>query len=168
MVIQLLLCQANKRKKSTDCQSQTRPERQPTAATMPLRSRYGETHAQRARRSSTRNRKIIRPSAIHIPGFVRRRPPHVANTSTQRNGPRGSVHAGFLAETEGFEPSMRLNTPYSLSRGAPSATRSRFLTLINYLTTAAHCQPASGPDRRLCAGRARRAPCISRQSPPRS
>ena len=32
-----------------------------------------------------------------------------------------------LAETEGFEPSMRLYTPYSLSRGAPSATRSRFL-----------------------------------------
>ena len=31
-----------------------------------------------------------------------------------------------LAETEGFEPSMRLYTPYSLSRGAPSATRSRF------------------------------------------
>jgi hypothetical protein len=34
---------------------------------------------------------------------------------------------GYLAETEGFEPSMRLYTPYSLSRGAPSATRSRFL-----------------------------------------
>lgn len=33
---------------------------------------------------------------------------------------------GVLAETEGFEPSMRLYTPYSLSRGAPSATRSRF------------------------------------------
>ncbi len=33
----------------------------------------------------------------------------------------------FLAETEGFEPSMRLYTPYSLSRGAPSATRSRLL-----------------------------------------
>ena len=32
----------------------------------------------------------------------------------------------ILAETEGFEPSMRLYTPYSLSRGAPSATRSRF------------------------------------------
>ena len=31
-----------------------------------------------------------------------------------------------VAETEGFEPSMRLYTPYSLSRGAPSATRSRF------------------------------------------
>ena len=32
----------------------------------------------------------------------------------------------LLGETEGFEPSMRLYTPYSLSRGAPSATRSRF------------------------------------------
>ena len=30
----------------------------------------------------------------------------------------------ILAEREGFEPSMRLYTPYSLSRGAPSATRS--------------------------------------------
>ena len=28
-----------------------------------------------------------------------------------------------LAETEGFEPSMELLTPYSLSRGAPSASR---------------------------------------------
>ena len=49
--------------------------------------------------------------------------------------------AGFvrivLAETEGFEPSMGLYTPYSLSRGAPSATRSRFLC-ADYLTT----QPA--------------------------
>ncbi len=32
----------------------------------------------------------------------------------------------LLAEPE-FEPSMRLYTPYSLSRGAPSATRSQFL-----------------------------------------
>src|SRR6056297_290383 len=29
----------------------------------------------------------------------------------------------YLAEREGFEPSMGLLTPYSLSRGAPSATR---------------------------------------------
>jgi hypothetical protein len=28
-----------------------------------------------------------------------------------------------MAEREGFEPSMELLTPYSLSRGAPSATR---------------------------------------------
>ncbi len=28
-----------------------------------------------------------------------------------------------VAEREGFEPSMELSTPYSLSRGAPSATR---------------------------------------------
>jgi hypothetical protein len=35
----------------------------------------------------------------------------------------------LLAETKGFEPLMRLNTPYSLSRGAPSATRSRFLLI---------------------------------------
>ncbi len=32
-----------------------------------------------------------------------------------------------MAETEGFEPSMELQTPYSLSRGAPSASRPRLL-----------------------------------------
>src|SRR5262245_31970119 len=31
----------------------------------------------------------------------------------------------YLAETKGFEPLMQLNTAYSLSRGAPSASRSR-------------------------------------------
>ena len=45
----------------------------------------------------------------------------------------GRIFIGSLAETEGFEPSMRLYTPYSLSRGAPSATRSRF-QWFNYLT----------------------------------
>ena len=43
-------------------------------------------------------------------------------------GPVGPREGGFcvsaqMAEREGFEPSMRLQTPYSLSRGAPSATR---------------------------------------------
>jgi hypothetical protein len=38
---------------------------------------------------------------------------------------RGLHMAIPLEETEGFEPSMRLLTTYSLSRGAPSATRSR-------------------------------------------
>ncbi len=32
-------------------------------------------------------------------------------------------HMQFLAEREGFEPSRRFNTPYSLSRRAPSAAR---------------------------------------------
>ena len=40
--------------------------------------------------------------------------------------PERGVFIEALAETKGFEPLMRLNTPYSLSRGAPSATRSRF------------------------------------------
>ena len=31
----------------------------------------------------------------------------------------------YLAETKGFEPLMQLITAYSLSRGAPSASRSR-------------------------------------------
>jgi hypothetical protein len=49
--------------------------------------------------------------------------------SEQNKSPDNARSAGLLrvvAETEGFEPSMRLYTPYSLSRGAPSATRSRF------------------------------------------
>ena len=46
---------------------------------------------------------------------------------TKRKNPSESITwVLVLAETEGFEPSMRLYTPYSLSRGAPSATRSRF------------------------------------------
>ena len=35
-----------------------------------------------------------------------------------------------LAETEGFEPSMELLTPYSLSRGAPSASRASLRRLF--------------------------------------
>jgi hypothetical protein len=41
----------------------------------------------------------------------------------------GRIFISILAEPEGFEPSMRLYTPYSLSRGAPSATRSQFQRL---------------------------------------
>ena len=37
-----------------------------------------------------------------------------------------------LAEKEGFEPSMGLLTPYSLSRGAPSATRPLLRNFIVY------------------------------------
>ena len=37
--------------------------------------------------------------------------------------------------TESFKLSMRLYTPYSLSRGAPSAARSRFKFGYDYLTT---------------------------------
>jgi hypothetical protein len=35
-----------------------------------------------------------------------------------------------MAEREGFEPSMELLTPYSLSRGAPSATRPSLLRYV--------------------------------------
>src|SRR5690606_101679 len=42
----------------------------------------------------------------------------------------GVTDAGMdLAETEGFEPSMELLTPYSLSRGAPSASRASLRVL---------------------------------------
>src|SRR6266576_1570213 len=43
----------------------------------------------------------------------------------KRNGPPGPVFPHFLAEPEGFEPSMQVLPTYSLSRGAPSATRSQ-------------------------------------------
>ena len=39
-----------------------------------------------------------------------------------------------MAEREGFEPSMELLTPYSLSRGAPSASRPSLHIASNYKT----------------------------------
>ena len=36
----------------------------------------------------------------------------------------------YLAEREGFEPSMELLTPYSLSRGAPSASRPSLQVIV--------------------------------------
>src|SRR3989344_9223997 len=66
-------------------------------------------------------------------------------------------HLGFiLAETEGFEPSMRLYTPYSLSRGAPSATRSRFQSryyapfLSRFRQSGTACWSHSNALHRLC------------------
>jgi hypothetical protein len=38
----------------------------------------------------------------------------------------------YLAEREGFEPSKGFLNPYSLSRGAPSATRPPLL-ILNFL-----------------------------------
>ena len=37
-----------------------------------------------------------------------------------------------MAEREGFEPSMELLTPYSLSRGAPSAARPPLRSVLNH------------------------------------
>ena len=46
-----------------------------------------------------------------------------------------------MAETEGFEPSMELQTPYSLSRGAPSASRPRLQFRDGYHTDLLrHCK----------------------------
>jgi hypothetical protein len=46
--------------------------------------------------------------------------------SPKENGPQGPVFTVVhLAEPEGFEPSMQVLPTYSLSRGAPSATRSQ-------------------------------------------
>ncbi len=70
-------------------------------------------------------RKIAKKSPLPVGLFFGRCGPGCR----QRKSPKQRTAWGSdLAETEGFEPSMRLYTPYSLSRGAPSATRSRFLT----------------------------------------
>ena len=42
-----------------------------------------------------------------------------------KKAPCGAFSFLLLAESEGFEPSMQVLPTYSLSRGAPSATRSR-------------------------------------------
>jgi hypothetical protein len=47
----------------------------------------------------------------------------VAEYSIQLSAAPPSVKKVKMAEREGFEPSMELLTPYSLSRGAPSASR---------------------------------------------
>ena len=49
----------------------------------------------------------------------------------------------YLAEREGFEPSMGIN-PYSLSRGAPSATRPPLRETHFTVFTAHHHQPTVG------------------------
>ena len=71
----------------------------------------------------------------------------------------------ILAETEGFEPSMGLYTPYSLSRGAPSASRSRFLRRLNYSPKPARFTPAApDPVQMRGAAYARPVPCTFRRS----
>jgi hypothetical protein len=43
--------------------------------------------------------------------------------ASQKKGFNFNALKAYLAEREGFEPSMGFLNPYSLSRGAPSATR---------------------------------------------
>ena len=49
----------------------------------------------------------------------------------------------YLAEKEGFEPSMGLLTPYSLSRGAPSATRPLLRNSVSAVNQRFRCTPDS-------------------------
>ena len=52
--------------------------------------------------------------------------PHGLDAGYKHKSPAGrGSSSGVLAETEGFEPSMQVLPAYSLSRGAPSASRSR-------------------------------------------
>ena len=62
-----------------------------------------------------------------------------------------------VAETEGFEPSMELLTPYSLSRGAPSASRASLREAVQASAKDTGC---AGIRQRVLTFRAfRRRPC---------
>ena len=100
--------------------------------------------------------------------------PITTNTKTGHKAP-----FLYLAEREGFEPSMEVLPPYALSRGAPSTTRPSLLNSYSsgLFRSRSHqfvrrriphhpLRPAD-PVQKLCAGRARRVRCISRRSPPR-
>src|SRR5580765_3810916 len=50
---------------------------------------------------------------------------HFLNLTYEKSPFRGFGSEASLAEPEGFEPSMQVLPTYSLSRGAPSATRSQ-------------------------------------------
>ena len=54
---------------------------------------------------------------------------HPLTTSNKQNAPRRG-RSVYLAEREGFEPSMGFLAPYSLSRGAPSAARPPLQKLV--------------------------------------
>ncbi len=78
-----------------------------------------------------------------------------------------------LAETVGFEPTMQVLPAYSLSRGAPSASRSRLrrariLPLHGCPVKPEFLMNGAGPDRTPCAGPALPAPCTSRRPRPKS
>ena len=89
----------------------------------------------------------------------------------KRRKRRSPLKAGFvlfLAESEGFEPSMQFLTAYSLSRGAPSTTRPALRTAPNVTSSLGAGQTSLfrrrlARDRRPCATRAPRVPCISRR-----
>ena len=62
-------------------------------------------------------------------------------SSETKKAPSGAFY--FLAEREGFEPSMGIN-PYSLSRGAPSATRPPLREIHSNCFSTHHHQAAVG------------------------
>src|ERR1700735_3045146 len=60
-----------------------------------------------------------------------------------QKSPEKSGLFAYLAEREGFEPSIRLLTLYSLSRGAPSAARASLRGFFPH-----HCGAGKDTDRR--------------------
>ena len=63
-------------------------------------------------------------------GYLKKMAYEMAYRNEKR--PERGVFKGGLAETKGFEPLMQLFTAYSLSRGAPSASRSRLQQMLHY------------------------------------
>ena len=90
-----------------------------------------------------------------------------ATDSPMKKAPFGALAQVRLAEPEGFEPSMQVLPAYSLSRGAPSASRSQLRRRTGSHSNREEVplrRPASAPGRTPCAARAPRAPCTSRRS----
>ena len=67
-----------------------------------------------------------------------------------------------LAETKGFEPLMQLFTAYSLSRGAPSASRSRLqqsVIVAQFLVVCQFANPTFTKPPYACSAQASSSPC---------
>ena len=85
----------------------------------------GSNPSLSARNNKTRFARPKRPSCRFVDPGGAAHHPSVLSLSPQQiqKKPRDCGAFLYLAEREGFEPSMGFLNPYSLSRGAPSATR---------------------------------------------
>ena len=100
-----------------------------------FKARFAETCKFTARNQVRKSHEVLRQTECETPfpgqwcrlqSGAQSKKPRMVRGLRLPQGLLSRFEVFVLAETEGFEPSMRLYTPYSLSRGAPSATRSRF------------------------------------------
>ena len=100
-----------------------------------FKARFAETCKFTARNQVRKSHEVLRQTEFETPfpgqwcrlqSGAQSKKPRMVRGLRLPQGLLSRFEVFVLAETEGFEPSMRLYTPYSLSRGAPSATRSRF------------------------------------------